>query len=174
MTKMISGVLAVSLLALSAAGETGHSSNGPVSHRPRLYGTVGGPLPAGFGAQTGDPVTFSLDADGDPVRTSGTFSAHHVSHVDGHVLADFGGDITCLMTAGEVATATGVITHGHATLPGRGWSDVTGEEVSFTVHDDGHHDRMYWMWGFYGAPINECQGLAPAFQPSHGDLHVRD
>ncbi|WP_433288267.1 hypothetical protein [Micromonospora sp. CA-244673] len=118
-------------------------------------------------------MRFKIDARGGPGATTGTFEVFHGNGTTNEVLGDFEGDITCLMTAGEVAIATGVITKGHVNLPGVD-RDVTGKKVSFTVHDDGRHDRMYWMWEFAGAPINNCVGMAPGFVPSHGDFKVRD
>jgi hypothetical protein len=161
-------------LGLGTATALGAAWPGADDSSHHVYGDVSGKLPEGFGPYTGDPVRFTLDARGEPGTITGTFTALHRSPSDGEVVADFAGDITCLMTAGEVATATGVITNGHADLPGQGSTDVTGQKVSFTVQDDGNRDRIFWMWEFFGAPLNDCQGLAPIFRPSHGDLHVRD
>ncbi|HEX5597321.1 MAG TPA: hypothetical protein VFX61_15090 [Micromonosporaceae bacterium] len=150
------------------------SSGAPTKAGDRLSGKVGGNLPESFGPWAGDPVRFQIDAQGVPGATTGTFKAFHGKGTTAEVVGDFEGDITCLITAGEVAVATGVVTRGYVNLPGQETKDVTGQKVSFTVHDNERSDRSFWMWEFLGAPINDCQGTAPIFEPSYGNLQVRD
>ncbi|SDS09255.1 hypothetical protein [Actinopolymorpha singaporensis] len=137
-----------------------------------LVGTAAGKLPEWFGPWAGDRARFDLDAHGDPMNTTGTFRVFHGVGTTDEARAEFEGDITCLTVAGPAAIATGVITHGYADLPPLPDPDVTGKKVSFTVLDHGGRDRMYWAWEFVGAPINDCQGLAPMFRPSHGGFRV--
>ncbi|MFY1573561.1 hypothetical protein ACN26Z_01545 [Verrucosispora sp. WMMD703] len=74
-----------------------------------------------------------------------TFKVFYGRAATNEVVGEFEGSITCLTAAGEVATATGVITEGCVNVPGVD-KDVTGQKVSFRVHDDGRNDRMFWMW----------------------------
>ena len=136
-----------------------------------LTGSAGGLLPEGFGPWTGDPVSFDIDARSTAAGTAGTFDVSHL-HPDGELVAEFTGDITCLAVGGDVAVATGVITEGVGHLPDQGPTDLAGQRVSFTVHDDGRKDRMFWQWEFLGAPIADCQGTAPVFDPEWGDFRV--
>ncbi|MET9023061.1 hypothetical protein ABZV93_24065 [Actinopolymorpha sp. NPDC004070] len=139
-----------------------------------VVGTVTGTLPDWFPpGWAGDRVRFDIDAHGNPMDTAGTFKVFHGVGTTDEARAEFEGDITCLTVAGPVAVATGVITDGYAHFPGRDNPDVTGTKVSFTVLDQGGHDRMYWAWEFANAPINECTGLAPMFRPSHSNFRVR-
>ena len=166
------------LVALAAVASTvaamGAASAGVSAGREgRLVGAASGNLPERFGPNAGDPVKFEIDARGVPGATTGTFKVFHGKGTSGEVLGKFEGDITCLMAAGEVAIATGVITDGYVNAPGID-RDATGKKVSFTVHDDGRSDRMYWRWGFFGEPINDCQGVAPIFQPSRGGFRVHE
>ncbi len=162
--------LTVTLGAIAATGAA--SSGAPARPQDGLSGAASGTLPEGFGPYTGDPVKFEIDAHGVPGATTGTFKVFHGKGTTSEAVAEFEGNITCLMTAGEVAIATGVITKGYAILPDATNTDVTGQKVSFTVHDNHRKDRMFWMWEFMGAPINDCQGTAPIFQPSKGNFQV--
>lgn len=166
--------LVVLAVAAGAVAATGVASSGATADPSgRLVGTASGNLPDGFGTFSGDPVKFKIDARGVPGTTTGTFEVFHGKGSTNEAVGEFEGNITCLMAAGEVAIATGVITKGYVNIPGVD-TDVTGQKVSFTVHDDGRKDRMYWMWEFLGAPINDCQGIAPDFRPSDGGFKVRD
>lgn len=160
--------------AVAAHGAVLERSAAPASEAPgdlELSGSAGGLLPEGFGPWTGDPVSFDIEARSTPAGTSGTFDVSHV-HPGGELVAEFTGDITCLAVGGDVAVATGVITEGVGHLPDAGPSDLAGQRVSFTVHDDGRKDRMFWQWEFLGAPISDCQGTAPVFDPGWGNFRV--
>jgi hypothetical protein len=140
-----------------------------------LVGTATGALPESLFGDTfgGDRVRFDIDAHGNPMSTTGSFRVFHGVGATDEAKAEFEGDITCLTVAGPVAIATGVITHGFAHYPGLENPDVIGKKVSFTVLDQGGHDRMYWAWEFAYAPVTDCMGVAPIFQPSHGGFRVR-
>ncbi|MEV0646295.1 hypothetical protein AB0I28_13625 [Phytomonospora sp. NPDC050363] len=161
-------------LATTAVAGAGASPAGPgkpdpstASGEPRLHGSAGGHLPEFFGQWAGDAVAFEIDARG----MTGTFDVSHTKP-DGAFVAEFDGDITCLAVGGDVAVATGVISAGSADVPGSGITDLTGQKVAFTVYDDGRQDRFFWQWEFLGAPINDCQGTAPVFDPSWGGFKV--
>lgn len=139
----------------------------PAPQEPRLHGSAGGTLPNAFGQWAGDDVAFDIDVRG----LTGSFDVSHMKP-DGGFVAEFNGDITCLAVGGPVAVATGVITEGTADIPGKGVTDLTGQKVAFTVLDDGRHDRFFWQWEFLGAPINDCQGTAPVWDPSWGGFKV--
>ena len=140
-----------------------------------LVGTATGTLPESLFGDTfgGDRVRFDIDAHGNPMSTTGSFRVFHGVGATAKAKAEFEGNITCLTVAGPVAIATGVITHGYAHYPGLDDPDVAGKKVSFTVLDHGNHDRMYWAWEFAFAPVTDCMGIAPLFQPSHGGFRVR-
>ncbi|WP_431904596.1 hypothetical protein [Nonomuraea sp. bgisy101] len=140
---------------------------------PRVSGSMSGTLPKEFGPWAGEPVKFTINAHGRPAGVKGTFKVFH-DRIDGSKpVGDFEGKITCLAVAGEVAVATGVITKGYVNILDKPTEDVTGKKVSFTVHDNGRDDRIFWIWEFMGAPVNDCQGTAPAFKPARGDFTIR-
>ncbi|MFD2083521.1 hypothetical protein SAMN05421678_12040 [Actinopolymorpha cephalotaxi] len=172
------GLVALAVLVVTAVGTvaTTQASAPKSSGIPTgsVVGTSTGTLPDWFPpAWAGDRVRFDLDAHGNPMRTTGSFRVFHGVGTTDQARAEFEGDITCLTVAGPVAIATGVIRHGYAHFPGMDNPDVTGKKVSFTVLDQGGHDRMYWAWEFAHAPVTDCMGLAPLFQPSHGGFRVR-
>ncbi|GIG67104.1 hypothetical protein [Phytomonospora endophytica] len=159
--------LATTAVAGAGASPAGPNASSPASKEMRLSGSAGGNLPAAFGQWAGDAVAFDIEARG----TTGTFDVSH-RKPDGGFVAAFNGDITCLAVGGDVAVATGVITEGSADIPGQGVTDLTGKKVAFTVLDDGRRDRFFWQWEFLGAPINDCQGTAPVWDPSWGGFRV--
>ncbi|NUS72446.1 MAG: hypothetical protein HOQ05_03470 [Corynebacteriales bacterium] len=173
-------VLAAGLALLPIAASSAHaeptikkSAEKEKVHAWALTGKAGGHLPEGFGPWTGDPVSFELEAkasDNNPA--SGTFAVNHI-HPDGELVGDFTGTITCLAVGGDVAVATGVISEGKVHLPDQEVQDVAGQKVSFTVQDNGKKkDTFFWQWEFVGAPINDCQGTAPVYDPQWGDFAV--
>ncbi|MFI6797405.1 hypothetical protein [Streptosporangium canum] len=166
--------LAATLALITGTATASFAGTAPSDPEPRLSGSAGGKLTKTFGPWAGDPVKFQIEARGGPGTTKGTFKAFHGKGRTGGVVAEFEGKITCLLVGGEVAVATGVITRGYANLTDEKNTDVTGQKVSFTVHDNGRSDRLYWMWGFMNAPINDCQGMAPILKTSHGDFKVHD
>ncbi|MEV4222268.1 hypothetical protein [Nonomuraea sp. NPDC049725] len=166
--------LAAALALITGTAAASFAGTAPSAPEPRLSGSAGGVLTKAFGSWAGDPVKFQIEARGGPGTTKGRFQVFHGNSRTGGVVAEFEGKITCLLVGGEVAVATGVITRGQANLTNDKNTDVTGQKVSFTVHDDGRSDRLYWMWGFMNAPINDCQGTAPILKTSHGNFKVRD
>jgi hypothetical protein len=131
----------------------------------------GGGLPFPQGLCHDRPL-LDIDAPSDADGTSGEFDVRH-EKPNGDMVGEFTGEITCLMVGGDVAVATGVISHGQVHLaPEDPITDVAAQHVSFTVLDNGRHDRMLWGWEFLGAPINDCQGVAPVFDPAWGGFKV--
>ncbi|GAA1554419.1 hypothetical protein GCM10009789_04780 [Kribbella sancticallisti] len=135
-----------------------------------MTGKSGGVLGAEWGELAGDPVSFEIDTHAtDPLRPDGSF---HVIHrkPDGRLLAEFSGRTTSLYAVDEVAVVTGVIERAeHPDVP----LEFVGKKVAFTVYDGGRHDRIGWVWGFFGAPVNRVQGTAPTFPLSWGDFTVK-
>ncbi|MGW2373073.1 hypothetical protein [Kitasatospora sp. NPDC001683] len=140
-----------------------------------LHGSGNTVLDSRFSTFEGDPVQLTIDARADTLKpletTRGHFHVRHV-HTDGRLVADFEGDITCLAVGGREAIATGVVTKGEAPwFPGR---PVVGQKVALSVEDDGRHgDRIGWVWGFFGAPVSDCQGTVPFIRTTGGDFTVR-
>ncbi|KAB8197546.1 hypothetical protein FH608_003065 [Nonomuraea phyllanthi] len=165
-------VLAIPIVSVALlAAPAGATAPKPPSYS--LSGTATGTLPESFGQWAGDKVRFTIDAKSTGGRTEGTFDVLHAGKPGEPAAGDFEGKITCLVAADGFAVATGVISKGRATLPGQPAKDVTGQKVSFTVHDKGRRDTMYWMWEFLGAPINDCEGTAPLFRPSTSSFKVK-
>ncbi|MEU9592908.1 Repetin [Streptomyces sp. NPDC048219] len=110
----------------------------------------------------GDDITFTFDAhlaaedDDDPLKATGTFEFSHYLNGKG---ARAKADVDCLLTGGDVAVVSGVITS--SDLPG-----ATGKRVGITVHDLGRHDRLGYSWAATGSPaetdgLPRCVGSAP-------------
>lgn len=141
----------------------------------RLHGSGSTVLDSRFTGFEGDPVQLTVDARADDLKpletTRGHFHVRHV-HTDGRLVADFEGDITCLAVGGREAVATGVVTGGEAPwFPGK---PLIGQKVALSVEDDGRHgDRIGWVWGFFGAPVSDCQGTVPFIRTTGGDFTVR-
>ena len=118
----------------------------------------------------GDPVSFEVDVRAtDPLRPEGTF---HVVHrkPDGRLLAEFSGRATSLYAVDEVAVVTGVIERAeHPGLP----MEFVGKQIALTIYDGGRRDRIGWVWGFFGAPVNRVQGTAPHFPLTWGNFTVK-
>ncbi|MYR40570.1 Repetin [Streptomyces sp. SID5910] len=104
----------------------------------------------------GDDITFTFDAhlaaqdDDDPLKATGTFEFSHYLNGKG---ARAKATVDCLLTGGDVAVVSGVITA--SDLPG-----ATGKRVGVTVHDLGRHDRLGYSWAATGSPA-ETDGLLP-------------
>jgi hypothetical protein len=49
---------------------------------------------------------------------------------------------------------------------------MVGKPISLTVYDGGRRDRIGWMWGFFGAPVELRQGTAPDLALTEGDFAV--
>ncbi|MCC5475300.1 Repetin [Streptomyces barringtoniae] len=110
----------------------------------------------------GDDITFTFDAHlaakdtRNPRRATGTFAFSHYLHGRG---AWARARVDCLVTGGEVAVVSGVITA--SDLPG-----AKGRRVGVTVHDLGRHDRLGYSWAGVGSPTDTkdlppCVSSAP-------------
>ncbi|MFJ6073247.1 Repetin [Streptomyces sp. NPDC093065] len=110
----------------------------------------------------GDDITFTFDAhlaaedNEDPLRATGTFAFSHYLNGAG---ARAEAEVDCLLTGGDVAVVSGVITD--SDLPG-----AVGKRVGVTVHDLGRHDRLGYSWAATGSPaeggeLPRCVGSAP-------------
>ncbi|MGY4765308.1 hypothetical protein ACXC9Q_00160 [Kribbella sp. CWNU-51] len=166
--RLLLGALAVAVLAgigLSPSVAAGNDAAPVMS----VSGAGGGRLGPEWKPFDGDPVRFEIDATAtEPSKPSGSF---HVVHrkPDGRLLADFRGRISSLVAVDEVAMVTGVIDAAdHPGLP----LEMVGKPVGFTVYDGGRQDRIGWMWGFFGAPVDPLQGAAPNFVLTEGGFRV--
>ena len=134
-----------------------------------VTGGGGGTLGPGWGPYAGDPVRFEVDATAtDPMHPTGSF---HVVHrkPDGRLLAAFRGRVSSLSAVDEVAVVTGVIEAAdHPGVP----LEMVGKPISLTVYDGGRTDRIGWMWGFFGAPVDLLQGAAPDLVLTDGGFSV--
>ncbi|MDH6128086.1 hypothetical protein [Kitasatospora sp. GP82] len=158
----------------AAAAPAPESTAGSPSSAVRVSGTAGTTLTKDFIGFAGDDVRIEIDArtavNGQPAGGTGHFHVVH-RHVDGRLVADFTGDITCLVAGGRDAIATGVITGGQAPwFPGR---QLLGTRVSLTLQDNGRTSRAGWLWGALGAPVSDCQGTVPFIGMTHGHFTVR-
>ncbi|MDU0252830.1 Repetin [Streptomyces sp. PU10] len=152
-------------LLLTAATTGAAVADGP--HR----GSHDGPPPREAAALTGtaklyrsagDDITFTFDAHlaaedrEDPLRATGTFRFSHYLNGEG-ARADVAVD--CLLTGGDVAVVSGVVTD--SDLPG-----AEGRRVGVTVHDLGRRDRLGYSWAATGSPAEgeeppRCVSSAP-------------
>ncbi|MDX3433946.1 Repetin [Streptomyces sp. ME01-18a] len=171
---------AVSLAALllacatgSANAATGESTKEFLREAAGLSGT------AKLYRSAGDDITFSFDAKlaakdkSNPLNATGTF---RFSHYQG----DWGGSahakVDCLITGGNVAVVSGVITSAEG-----GLADAVGKRVGITVHDSGKKDRLGYSWAAIGLPQNtpddmpKCVSSAPfeKVKSGTGDFRVR-
>ncbi|MCX5039005.1 MULTISPECIES: Repetin [Streptomyces] len=123
----------------------------------------------------GDDITFTFDAHlaaehgDDPLRATGTFEFSHYLNGEG---ARAEADVDCLLTGGDVAVVSGVITD--SDLPG-----AEGRRVGVTVHDLGRHDRLGYSWAAMGSPseggeLPRCVSSSPfeKVKKGTGDFHV--
>jgi hypothetical protein len=167
--RLLPWVVAVGLAAGAAVPSVALGND--VGAVTSVSGAGGGRLGPEWKPYDGDPVRFEIDARAtDPLHPSGTF---HVVHrePDGRLLAEFSGRITSLAVVDEVAVATGTIeVADHPGIP----LELVGKPVSFTVYDGGRQDRIGWMWGFFGAPVQPLQGTAPTFALTDGGFRVHD
>ncbi|MFF4468900.1 Repetin [Streptomyces sp. NPDC001599] len=148
---------AVTTGAAVAAGPDGRSHDGPP---PREAAALTGT--AKLYRSAGDDITFTFDAhlaaedNADPLKATGTFAFSH--YLDGKG-ARAEATVDCLLTGGDVAVVSGVITD--SDLPG-----AEGKRVGITVHDLGRHDRLGYSWAATGSPaeggeLPRCVGSAP-------------
>src|SRR5690606_26635221 len=102
----------------------------------------------------------------------GRFTVRHVNQ-EGVLLARFSGDIDCLVTEGQNAVVTGIITD--AETPGLPEGEGAGEGMlaGIVIQDGGEEpDRMAWA---FGPPGPTCADLSPVAGPlvQHGNFVVR-
>ncbi|TCC03712.1 hypothetical protein [Kribbella soli] len=164
-------VVVLSLLGVAGTASPSLAVSNNLAGEMSVTGAGGGTLGPEWRPFEGDPVRFEIDGRAtDPLHPSGSF---HVVHrkPDGRLLAEFSGRLTSLKAVDEVAVATGVIEV--ADHPGLELAMV-GKPVSFTVYDGGSQDRIGWMWGFFGAPVDPLQGTAPGFVLTDGGFRVDD
>jgi hypothetical protein len=156
--RLLAWSLAAAVLVSVGAAAPSVAEGNHQRHVMSVTGGGSGTLGPEWGPYAGDPVRFEIDGTAtDPVHPSGTF---HVVHrkPDGRLLADFRGRLTSLTAVDEVAVVTGVIEAAdHPGVP----MEMVGKPVSLTVYDGGRRDRIGWMWGFFGAPVDLLQGTAP-------------
>ncbi|MEO3802311.1 hypothetical protein [Nonomuraea sp. B1E8] len=171
MKRTMALAIPIAVLALLATPAGAVTASGAPAYS--LRGSASGTLPESFGQWAGEKVRFTIDARSDGGKTRGTFDVFHAGKPGKPTVGDFQGKISCLVAADGIAVATGVITKGHVTIGDKPAMDVSGKKVSFTVHDKGRRDTMFWMWEFLGAPINACQGTVPLFKPSKSSLKVK-
>lgn len=162
--------------AAAAPALAGGAAADSAGHPVRVSGAAGTTLTNFFPGFAGDDVRIEIDAraavDGQPAGTTGRFHVVH-RHVDGRLVADFAGDITCLAVGGRDAIATGVITSGQVPwFPG---TRFIGTRVAVTLQDNGNGraSRAGWLWGAFGVPISDCQGSVPFIAMTHGRYMVR-
>ncbi|MGW2730492.1 Repetin [Streptomyces sp. NPDC001494] len=168
----IAAVTAALLITAGAAGSATASGQGPrQQHRHEAAALTG---TAKLYRSAGDDITFSFDAHlaaGDtknPGAATGTFRFSHYLHGKG---AWARATVDCLVTGGEVAVVSGVITD--SDLPG-----AEGRRVGVTVQDLGRHDRLGYSWAATKdlGPRNlpKCVSSAPfeKVRQGTGDFHV--
>ncbi|MFJ5550725.1 Repetin [Streptomyces sp. NPDC093225] len=128
----------------SAAAAADNDSSGHRREAAALTGTAKLYRPAG------DDITFTVDAhlaakdNMDPRKATGTF---HFSHYTGTWGASADVKVDCLVTGGNVAVVTGIVTRADGVA-----APAVGKRVGVTVHDLGRHDRLGYSWAAVGVP----------------------
>ncbi|QCD54727.1 Repetin [Streptomyces hawaiiensis] len=161
-TKIV--VLGSALLLTAGAASAATASNAP---RQREAAALTGT--AELYRSAGDDIRFSFDAHlaakdkADPTKATGTFEFSHYLNGSG---ARAEVEVDCLVTGGQVAVVSGVITE--SDLPG-----AEGKRVGVTVHDLGRHDRLGYSWAATGSPVETkelppCVSSAPFEQVKRG------
>ncbi|RKR92235.1 hypothetical protein BDK92_6671 [Micromonospora pisi] len=113
----------------------------------------------------GQDVRFAFDAHGFATAARGTF---RVSHYEGGEGGWFSGRIDCLIVAGPVAVATGVVTE--SSFP-----EFLGVRKGFTVYDNGRRDRVGYSWALDAGSTESvplCLSGAPYETLETGNFHV--
>ncbi|MFE0810805.1 Repetin [Streptomyces sp. NPDC058794] len=148
--------LLLTAVTTGAAVASGPHEDQPPREAAALTGT------AKLYRSAGDDITFTFDArlaaehDDDPLEATGTFEFSHYLNGRG---ARAKAEVDCLITGGDVAVVSGVITE--SDLPG-----AQGKRVGVTVHDRGHRDRLGYSWAATGSPaeggeLPQCVSSAP-------------
>ncbi|GGZ83527.1 hypothetical protein GCM10010308_67640 [Streptomyces vinaceusdrappus] len=124
-TAALCAALLLTAVTTGAAVATGPHEGQPPREAAALTGT------AGLYRSAGDDITFAFDAHlaaehrDDPLEATGTFEFSHYLNGEG---ARAKAEVDCLITGGDVAVVTGVVTD--SDLPG-----AEGRRVGVTVHD---------------------------------------
>ncbi|MFH8974173.1 Repetin [Streptomyces sp. NPDC017890] len=168
-TAALCAALLLTAVTTGAAVASGPHEERPASEAAALTGS------AKLYRTAGDDITFTFDAhlaaedSDDPLRATGTFEFSH--YVNGRG-ARAKADVDCLLTGGDVAVVSGVITD--SDLPG-----AEGRRVGVTVHDRGRHDRLGYSWAATGSAaqggeLPRCVSSAPyeKVRKGTGDFEV--
>lgn len=113
----------------------------------------------------GQDVRFAFDARGFATAARGTF---RVSHYEGDEGGWFSGRIDCLIVAGPVAVATGVVTE-------TSFPEFLGVRKGFTVYDDGRRDQVGYSRALDSGSTESvplCLSGAPYETLESGDFRV--
>ncbi|MFC9000036.1 Repetin [Streptomyces rochei] len=162
-TAALCAALLLTAVTTGAAVATGPHEGQPPREAAALTGT------AGLYRSAGDDITFAFDAHlaaehrDDPLEATGTFEFSHYLNGEG---ARAKAEVDCLITGGDVAVVTGVVTD--SDLPG-----AEGRRVGVTVHDLGRHDRLGYSWAATGSPaqggeLPRCVSTAPFEKVARG------
>ncbi|MFE0882797.1 Repetin [Streptomyces rochei] len=162
-TAALCAALLLTAATTGAAVATGPHEGQPPREAAALTGT------AGLYRSAGDDITFAFDAHlaaehrDDPLKATGTFEFSHYLNGEG---ARAKAEVDCLITGGDVAVVTGVVTD--SDLPG-----AEGRRVGVTVHDLGRHDRLGYSWAATGSPaqggeLPRCVSSAPFEKVARG------
>ncbi|MFE0724994.1 Repetin [Streptomyces rochei] len=162
-TAALCAALLLTAVTTGAAVATGPHEGQPPREAAALTGT------AGLYRSAGDDITFAFDAHlaaehrDDPLEATGTFEFSHYLNGEG---ARAKAEVDCLITGGDVAVVTGVVTD--SDLPG-----AEGRRVGVTVHDLGRHDRLGYSWATTGSPaeggeLPRCVSSAPFEKVARG------
>ncbi|MBQ0882443.1 Repetin [Streptomyces sp. IPPR8] len=162
-TAALCAALLLTAVTTGAAVATGPHEGQPPREAAALTGT------AGLYRSAGDDITFAFDAHlaaehrDDPLEATGTFEfSHYLNGLGARAKAE----VDCLITGGDVAVVTGVVTD--SDLPG-----AEGRRVGVTVHDLGRHDRLGYSWAATGSPaqggeLPRCVSSAPFEKVARG------
>ncbi|MFE0801632.1 Repetin [Streptomyces sp. NPDC058812] len=169
MTAALCAALLLTAVTTGAAVASGPHEERPPREAAALTGS------AKLYRSAGDDITFTFDAhlaaenNDDPLKATGTFEFSHYLNGEG---ARAKVDVDCLLTGGDVAVVSGVITD--SDLPG-----AEGRRVGVTVHDRGGHDRLGYSWASTGSPtegaeLPRCVSSAPfeKVRKGTGDFEV--